>query len=790
MVATPAVAQEGIPAAEATEEEQIVVTAGRFFGTVAAPQPPLVTLDEQDIATYGAGSLAELLDALGPRAGSGRGRGGGHPVVLVNGQRVSGFRELRQYPPESIRRVEVLPEEVAQKYGYRPDQRVVNFILKDNFVSREVELEYGGPTDGGYAEAEADLTLLRIDGPNRFNVNLEIDNTSMLTEAERGIVQERQPSVADDPDPARYRSLVDDREKYALETTWTRGLGKEGAGGSLSINGSAEWASNLALRGLNTVVLAAPDGRQAIRALDPSDPLAYRTRTATYAIAATIDKPVGDWRLTATVDASHARTRTLADRRANTDALEELATAGALVIDGPLPSLAGDPGRDRALTKQTGLTSLVTLVGAPLKLPAGDISTTFSLGYAWDGITSSDTRNPGIVTELDRGDLSAGVDLSIPLTSKRRDVLGAIGDVTLSLGGGINHLSDFGTLADWSAGLTWKPVDSLTLQASYIWREAAPTLADLGNPEIVLLNEPVFDFLTGETALVSITRGGNPLLRAETQRDLKFSASWELPFLRETSLIAEYFRNRSDDVTAAFPLLTPEIEAAFADRVTRDAGGRLIALDRRPVTFARQSADRLRHGIEFSGRLGKAPAEGAGQGRGDAPDPRMMMRGGRQGRWNLSLYHTVELKNRVLVAPGGPLLDLLDGAALTEGAIARHKLEVQGGFFHSGIGGRFSAEYQGPSRVEASGAPGASGLRFGSLAKIGLRLFMDLGQQKWLTDDPEGWLRNMRVMVRIDNLFDERRRVTDENGNVPLRYQPGLVDPTGRMVKVELRKIF
>src|SRR5690606_11306975 len=61
--------------------------------------------------------------------------------------------------------------------------------------------------------------------------------------------------------------------------------------------------------------------------------------------------------------------------------------------------------------------------------------------------------------------------------------------------------------------------------------------------------------------------------------------------------------NRSEDVSSSFPLLTPDIEAAFPERVTRDAGGQLVAIDQRPISFARQNSSRLRFGLNISGQL-------------------------------------------------------------------------------------------------------------------------------------------------------------------------------------------
>lgn len=778
------------------EEGQIVVIAGRYFGGVDAPQQPVLSLDQEDVASYGAGSLAELITALGPTVSSARGRGGGHPIVLVNGQRISGFRELRNYPPESVNRVEVLPEEVAQRYGFSPDQRVVNFILKGNFSSREIELDYGQPARGGYHTVNGGLTYLRIDGPNRLNLAAELQDSTRMLESDRGVIQRDAPDVAGDPDPARARTLISGSSSMGLNGTWTHGLSK---GGSLAINASAQHDDSMSLRGLDSVMLQDPGGDRALRTFDGANPLRSKRRNETYAIGATLNRGIGDWQLTATLDASHSRNRTLTDRRRDTSLWEDMALGGLLPIDGALPALVGPRVQDRALTRNSGLEALATLSGRLLQMPAGAVSATVSSGYKWDRIVSSDTRNPGSDARLNRGDASLGVNLAVPLTSRRENVLSAVGDITLNLSGGMNHYSDFGTLHDWSAGLTWQVVPSLSLQASYIWREAVPSLANLGSPQIIQPNEPIFDFVTGQSVLASVISGGNPFLKAETQRDLKFSASWQLPFLPNARLNAEYIRNRSDDVTASFPLLTPAIEQAFPDRVIRDADGRLVTLDRRPITFAQQNWKRLRYGLDISGQLGKAQAEPPRQseGRGDSAgggrrgQGSMMPGGGHgnRGRWGLSAYHTVEFANRVLIAPGGPVLDLLRGDALSGGGTARHKAEVSLRMFKNGIGGRISSTYRSPTTVKGSGQPGSTDLRFGGLATVSLHMFIDLGVPGRVQKEPD-LFKNARLTLKVNNLFNSRQNVRDELGNTPLSYQKYLIDPVGRFVSLNLRKVF
>jgi hypothetical protein len=164
-------------------------------------------------------------------------------------------------------------------------------------------------------------------------------------------------------------------------------------------------------------------------------------------------------------------------------------------------------------------------------------------------------------------------------------------------------------------------------------------------------------------------------------------------------------------------------------------------------------------------------------------------RGGNGGRWNLSLSHTIELGNKVLVAPGGPELDLLHGDALTGGGVARHTLSLEGGVFYKGFGARFSGSYKSGTHVEGTGAPGSSDLRFGDLFTLDLRMFADLGRQEKLVKAVP-FFENARLSFSVNNLFNAHQKVTDQNGVVPLRYQPNLIDPTGRSFQVEFRKLF
>ena len=50
--------------------------------------------------------------------------------------------------------------------------------------------------------------------------------------------------------------------------------------------------------------------------------------------------------------------------------------------------------------------------------------------------------------------------------------------------------------------------------------------------------------------------------------------------------------------------------------------------------------------------------------------------------------------------------------------------------------------------------------------------------------------KSNQVQFRIDNIFNSRPKVHDINGDVPLSYQPDLLDPLGRTIMISFRKLF
>ena len=865
VVPTPAPAPDAPAASEESEGAPIVVTAQRLRGDVETDIPAEVELSEADISSYGVSSIADLLTALAPQTGSARGRGGGRPVVLLNGQRVSGFRELRDLPPEAIKRVQIFPEELALQYGYRPDQRVINFVLKDDFRAVALEAGYGFATQGQFESNQIEGQLTRIGKSQRLNLNAEFQPTSGLLQSDRGIIQTRADALG--VDEGRYRTLLPAIDPLELSAAWSRNLGTRT---SLSLTGGYDLTDSRSLLGLPSATFALPGtspfsrsgvDERITRLFPIGGGLRRDSHSGALTLAANLNGQLGQWRWTATAGYDRTLTRIATQRQADAGALIGLAGVNpfdpALTLDGPRTL-----DRTRGLLQDGTLT--LTATGSPLRLPAGEAQLTLTaIGEA----QRQDSRATGRVISavgLSRQSGTARANLVLPVTSKRTGFGDAIGTLSVNGNYGRSTLSDFGTLREYGYGLTWAPIENVSLIASVIGEQAAPGLNDLGAPFQLTPNSFVFDGRTGTTVLADRITGGNPNLLRESRRDTKYSVTWSPGERGRTSVVVEYLTNRSNDVTAGFPLLTPSIEAAFPDRVTRDATGRLTQLDSRPVTFDTLRSSRLRFGFSLSGSIGPEPerggggfggggggarrgGEGAGGGRrgpspaesaespdtpaaspssgptgqasgerraGAEPAPRTQAAtpestpaarpaspagaffGGRRtgGRWNVSLFDVWQLRNRVLIRPGVPELDLL-GGDVTDGStpIARHQVQLEGGVFKGGIGVRLTGAYT-SNAVLANGGTGlpastAGNLAFGDLATLSARVFIDFDQRADVLKALPV-LKGSRLSFRVDNLFGGVRRVVDGSGLTPISYQPGFLDPRGRVIEVNLRKRF
>ncbi|WP_426169788.1 TonB-dependent receptor [Sandarakinorhabdus sp. DWP1-3-1] len=871
---------------DAVEEEVIVVNGARERGAVLGDIPPEVTFRAADIRAIGAGSIADLLNELAPQVRSGRGRGGEQPVVLLNGRRIAGFAEIRNLPPEALLRVDILPEEVALKYGYAADQRVVNFVLRERFGAVTGEIDVGGPTGGDRQNYEIEANWLRIRDGKRLSIEAEIVRDTALFESDRDIRSgsPRRPfdlagniaalvpggeidpalsalagapvtvagvpagaataaptlsgfaagaNAANVTDVTPYRTLLPDNRALSLAGSYATSVFGDIAA---TFSGGLTATRTESRVGLPGVTLTLPAG-------SPFSPFAGNVGLFRYGPDALVQAndswtgraglalngSVARWQWTLTGNYNHAESDTLTDRGIDVTGAQARILAGDPTLN-PYGPTALDGGllRDRARTNTDNGDLQVVASGTVLAVPAGSLSASIKAGAQSLALRSDSTR-AGIdrITDLSRtqGNFQGSFDL--PLTSRRNDVLAAIGDLSVNFNIAVDRLSDFGTLTTTGYGFNWKPSATLSLIASVTNQQGAPTIQQLGNPQLLTPNVRVFDFRTGTTADISRIDGGNPNLVADSRRVFKLGATFKPFDTRDVTLTANYNKSRIDNPIAGFPTATAELEAAFPERFTRDAAGTLLSIDNRPVNFARSDREELRWGLTFSQPLKASAAElaaaaarraafearrnaaggapggpaaaggdrppggrpGGGRGFGGGGGGR----GGLDGRFQLSLFHTWHLTERILIRDGGPVLDLLNGSATgSGGGQPRHEIELRAGVGKSGLGARLGLNWQSGTQVLAdpSGATVAPGdLRFSGLTTLNLRLFADLGQRPDLVRRAP-WLRGSRISLAINNLSDARLNVRDRSGTVPINYQRDLVDATGRTVTLSLRKLF
>src|SRR5438270_2877330 len=237
---------------DTADEEEIVVTGQRARGSVVGDIPPENTLDARDVRATGATSITDLLDTLAPQIGSVRGRGGEAPVLLLNGVRISSCRQLRDIPTEAIQRVEILPEEVALKYGYRADQKVVNIVLRQRFRSTTAQVAGGIATDGGYATGNADVTRFLVQRNGRTTLNLHASGNNLLTESERNILLTQAPTTGTTEQELAARSLVGSNRDVRGSATFNRTVFGNVSG---TLNTELEHSEGLSLIGLNPTLL-------------------------------------------------------------------------------------------------------------------------------------------------------------------------------------------------------------------------------------------------------------------------------------------------------------------------------------------------------------------------------------------------------------------------------------------------------------------------------------------------------------------------------------------------------
>jgi hypothetical protein len=853
---------------------EVAVTSVKARGSVQGDIPPDIVLDAAQLAAYGATNIAELLTSLEPLTRSSSGRGDGQPIVLLNGRRTSGFQEIRGIPFEAIERTEILPEQVALTYGYAADRRVVNIVIKSAFRQGTVSLQGRGPSQGGRLSTEVDGNFFLINSKNRWNLEVERQHDTALFESERDIDRSggsdlfdrtgniagltpgnpisaalnalagrtinraavpggtTTPTLADflttadtvrTDDLSAYRTLLPRGDRTEVQASVARDLTDTTKG---TLSGKLEKSTTEGyggLAGLNLIVPGAspfsPFGNDVRLYRYEADGAALRrdTETLTGNVSALLDGFLGDWRYSLSGSFDYVETESTVGRGYDASALQAGINTGLVNPFGDLPRSLLTNLTDTSRSVASGGNVEGVMNGKLWEGPAGNLQSTFKLGLDTRKLESESLRS-GVFreTDLSRDRAYGSFNLSMPIASARREFLPALGELSVTLNGGYDELSDFGGLTTLGAGLNWAPKTFVSFNVNYSDEQGAPTINQVNDPILATPSVPVFDFRTGRTVNVTYVTGGNPDLDSDNRQVLRLGTNLTPFQSMNLTFTSTYTWARTENAITAFPTITPDLEAALPERFQRDIDGNLLSIDARPLNFTKSERQDVRTGFNFSRPFGtpSAPAPGtpgammgafSGGARPAGGPPRggVQVRtgggsfsgGGRggpsfqpgQGMFNLSAYLTYRIQDEVVIREGLPVLDLLDGAATSgRGGTSRTELQVQSGVFRNGMGMFVNANWREGTRVD--GGPSGSDLNFSDQATVNLNLFMDANQRPKLVERYP-WLKGARISLGVDNLFDTRTEVTSSTGTVPLNYQPDFLDPQGRVIRVNLRKI-
>jgi hypothetical protein len=144
----------------------------------------------------------------------------------------------------------------------------------------------------------------------------------------------------------------------------------------------------------------------------------------------------------------------------------------------------------------------------------------------------------------------------------------------------------------------------------------------------------------------------------------------------------------------------------------------------------------------------------------------------------------MRLNDEAVLAPGLAPIDLKDRGGLD--GTGADGVEFEGGLFYRGLGLRFNGTW-----TDAYDTPTTTGgmLSFSDRFTLGARMFVNFdARPNSVKSAPI--VKRSRLSLNIENVTDSAVEVRDQAGTVPVAYQEGYQNPTGRTVTLSFRKQF
>ncbi|MFK7977795.1 MAG: hypothetical protein AB8C02_16815 [Halioglobus sp.] len=793
--------------------------------------------DETDIEAFGASTLEELLEELAPDVASVRGRFSGKPIVLVNGRRIASFTGIRRYPPEAVKRLEIFPEEVALRYGYRADQKVVNIQLQPHFRAKTLRgsTQVSEGNEGAATKVSADYVRFQLD--KRLSFDLQAENQNEILESDRSVPARLQgrpfsiegnlrspgggeidaalselagetvtaatlPSAlnhapltlasllpsANNPIRSNIqgaRSLQPKREILSSGINYSFPIGEELLA---TVSGSYEQTEQTSYLGL-------PRYTQLIAGEKPSSPFQNTVELNRYNPfnGPLKREQIGDvYTLSGDVAATYSgwtwswiTNLTVTERTTRTD---RSTTVGELPEGtNPFGNLTQflQLQRDRQDSDIRNYETRILIDGTLGQLPHGQIATSLS-----GALTRNEQRNKtSSVFSNTTGDSATAVSRRLERNvSQMRASINAplldgqnTGKLSANMNGELSRYSDFGQITTFGFGLNWKLNNALAFILSYTKEAGAPEVAELSDPLLLTPNQSVYDFASDSSVRATRIGGGNPALKPDKREIWRVGVRLRPIKKHDLSFNVDWVESKTDAPIDSFPAPSEEIEAVFPERFIRDNSGNLLTFDTRPINLHLESTQEMRTGFRYKRAIKSSKASRA-EKKSTSARIASKRRNAGKGRLAFALDHTWTIENELTIAPGLAAIDYVGRSTNGRGrGGAEHEITARLSYYRNRMGIRINANWQSAISTLPNAA-GTSALRQADLYTVDVSAFKKFR--------PKSGLKGMRVRLKIENLFNEKADIRDRSGVVPAGRSGDELDPFGRTVKLELRKMF
>ena len=830
--------------------DTVVVTGSRRRGSARGDFAPTFELSEDEITSFAAGDLGELVESLTPLLGGASGASQERPLILLNGKRISGFSEISSYPPEALIRVDVLPPETGLEYGVQTNQSVINFVLKTSFQKTTAELDSRVPTEGGQVRGEGKLNWLRTDGDARLSVDFSYTKQTDLLESDRDIqannfvladtvgnvtgipngteidpvlssivgetvtIAGAPDFAADQPvslsdfisnsqnitDQSPFRTLAPERETLSLRTSLSNTIFEDV---SATLSGDLSFTQSKSLRGLPSGTFTLPSSSPfspfgsdvfVERAFAGLGPLEQESESMSASLGLNLNGYFYDWSWALNTNYQHSTNDNTSQTGIDESRLQVAVDDGSANPFGPIVQADVDPIFFASDSSSNSFTSNFTLSNSLFSLPAGPFRVSLNGNASHTDQTSSRSESQtDTKSSLTSG--AAALSMTAPIMAEGQTPA-PIGDLNLIASVGINAQDNVDPTSRYNLGLNWRPQDQIQVTISIEQAELAAGLDSSDVPIVRTFNNRVFDFATNETLDdVTIITGGRTELQDSTSQNFRAQFGYRSNLVPGLRLGVQYNDQRIENEISSFPDLTSSTEAAFPDRFIRDTSGRLIEIDSRSVNYNERRSRTVGYNFNFRKAFGGDETNQRSRGgrdralAGQSAKPRSFGAGARGQRQNGTSLGLSFSHNYVLESSLSiaPELPTLD--LLSGDSVSSAGLARHNISAQARLRHKqFTGVLDYSWKSSSQTNTGSGSLNFDDFGTFNLRTTWKFSEGT--EDTASSFFSNSRIQLEVNNLFNERQTVVDEMDETPIAFQPDLRDPLGRTISLSFRTQF